>query len=276
MREGLDGRRHRHDAAPAARAHERLLRALGEGVFPLLRPRPGEARRCAKPDALVMHPGPMNRGVEIASEVADGAAVAHPRAGRDGRRGAHGGARGAAATPAATARTRRMTPTASCSTNARLVDPATRPRRARRRARRRRRDRRRRAGRCAGARRTARGRSTARGTVLAPGLDRHARLHRRARRRAPRDARAAPARRRRPAASPRIVCMPDTDPVDRRPGAWSISCCAAPATRRSSTSIPRRRSPRASHGREMTEIGLLRRPARSPSPTARARSPTRR
>ena len=27
----------------------------------------------AKPDAIVMHPGPMNRGVEIASEVADGA-----------------------------------------------------------------------------------------------------------------------------------------------------------------------------------------------------------
>ena len=26
---------------------------------------------CAKPDALVMHPGPMNRGVEIASDVAD-------------------------------------------------------------------------------------------------------------------------------------------------------------------------------------------------------------
>ena len=25
----------------------------------------------AKPDALVMHPGPMNRGVEIAAEVAD-------------------------------------------------------------------------------------------------------------------------------------------------------------------------------------------------------------
>ena len=32
-----------------------------------------EARvRLAKPDAIVMHPGPMNRGVEIASEVADG------------------------------------------------------------------------------------------------------------------------------------------------------------------------------------------------------------
>ena len=27
----------------------------------------------AKPDALVLHPGPMNRGVEIASDVADGA-----------------------------------------------------------------------------------------------------------------------------------------------------------------------------------------------------------
>jgi aspartate carbamoyltransferase catalytic subunit len=29
--------------------------------------------RAAKPDALVMHPGPMNRGVEIDSLVADGA-----------------------------------------------------------------------------------------------------------------------------------------------------------------------------------------------------------
>jgi aspartate carbamoyltransferase catalytic subunit len=26
----------------------------------------------AKPDALLMHPGPINRGVEITSEVADG------------------------------------------------------------------------------------------------------------------------------------------------------------------------------------------------------------
>jgi aspartate carbamoyltransferase catalytic subunit len=32
-----------------------------------------EARlRHAKPDVMIMHPGPMNRGVEIASEVADG------------------------------------------------------------------------------------------------------------------------------------------------------------------------------------------------------------
>jgi len=31
-----------------------------------------ETLKVAKEDALVMHPGPMNRGVEIASEVADG------------------------------------------------------------------------------------------------------------------------------------------------------------------------------------------------------------
>jgi aspartate carbamoyltransferase catalytic subunit len=27
--------------------------------------------RCAAPDALVMHPGPINRGIEIAPDVAD-------------------------------------------------------------------------------------------------------------------------------------------------------------------------------------------------------------
>jgi aspartate carbamoyltransferase catalytic subunit len=32
-----------------------------------------EKLRYAKPDALVMHPGPMNRGIEIDSNVADGA-----------------------------------------------------------------------------------------------------------------------------------------------------------------------------------------------------------
>ncbi|MFB2603459.1 aspartate carbamoyltransferase catalytic subunit, partial [Rhizobium phaseoli] len=31
-----------------------------------------ETLKAAKEDTLVMHPGPMNRGVEIASEVADG------------------------------------------------------------------------------------------------------------------------------------------------------------------------------------------------------------
>jgi aspartate carbamoyltransferase catalytic subunit len=32
-----------------------------------------EKLKFAKPDALVMHPGPMNRGIEIDSNVADGA-----------------------------------------------------------------------------------------------------------------------------------------------------------------------------------------------------------
>ena len=49
----------------------------------------------AKPDALVMHPGPMNRGVEIASDVADGGAIARARASRDGSGRAHGRSRGA-------------------------------------------------------------------------------------------------------------------------------------------------------------------------------------
>jgi aspartate carbamoyltransferase catalytic subunit len=31
-----------------------------------------ERLKAAKPDVMIMHPGPMNRGVEIASEVADG------------------------------------------------------------------------------------------------------------------------------------------------------------------------------------------------------------
>jgi aspartate carbamoyltransferase catalytic subunit len=32
----------------------------------------GDRMRRAKPDALVLHPGPINRGVEITPEVADG------------------------------------------------------------------------------------------------------------------------------------------------------------------------------------------------------------
>jgi aspartate carbamoyltransferase catalytic subunit len=37
-------------------------------VFGMTEPR----LRLAHPDVIIMHPGPMNRGVEIASEVADG------------------------------------------------------------------------------------------------------------------------------------------------------------------------------------------------------------
>jgi len=54
-----------------------LERMLG-GYFPTLREyfnvfgMTSERLRRAKPDALVMHPGPMNRGVEISSELADG------------------------------------------------------------------------------------------------------------------------------------------------------------------------------------------------------------
>ncbi|HMR77310.1 MAG TPA: hypothetical protein PKD61_19505, partial [Polyangiaceae bacterium] len=51
---------------------------LGAALFPSLREYSkvyglSTARLAlAKPDAIVMHPGPMNRGVEISDEVADG------------------------------------------------------------------------------------------------------------------------------------------------------------------------------------------------------------
>jgi aspartate carbamoyltransferase catalytic subunit len=54
------------------------LERMQGGFFPSLREYfrvfgMTEARlRLAKPDVIIMHPGPMNRGVEIASEVADG------------------------------------------------------------------------------------------------------------------------------------------------------------------------------------------------------------
>ena len=54
------------------------LERMQGGYFPSLREYfttfgMTEARvQRAKPDAIIMHPGPMNRGVEIASDVADG------------------------------------------------------------------------------------------------------------------------------------------------------------------------------------------------------------
>lgn len=54
------------------------LERQGGGFFPTLREYSRffglnlEAIKKAKPDALIMHPGPMNRGVEISPEVADG------------------------------------------------------------------------------------------------------------------------------------------------------------------------------------------------------------
>ncbi len=50
-----------------------------------------ETLSLAKPDAIVMHPGPMNRGVQIASEVADGPPGRDSAAGHLWYCGAHGG-----------------------------------------------------------------------------------------------------------------------------------------------------------------------------------------
>jgi aspartate carbamoyltransferase catalytic subunit len=68
---GHQGMRRGGDAAPAERAHERRAAAVGLEFFKCYGPHRREARG-AKPDAIVMHPGPMNRGVEIDSPVADG------------------------------------------------------------------------------------------------------------------------------------------------------------------------------------------------------------
>ena len=110
MREGLDGA----DIVMMLRLQRERMNGSFvpsvQRVFPLSSASTRRSCRCAKPDALVMHPGPMNRGVEISSEVADGAAVADPRAGRDGRRGAHGGARGARQPPAERMRTLSLQP----------------------------------------------------------------------------------------------------------------------------------------------------------------------
>jgi aspartate carbamoyltransferase catalytic subunit len=54
------------------------LERMQGGFFPSLREyfnvfgMTKERAALAKPDAIIMHPGPMNRGVEIASDVADG------------------------------------------------------------------------------------------------------------------------------------------------------------------------------------------------------------
>jgi aspartate carbamoyltransferase catalytic subunit len=53
------------------RMEEGLVASLDE-YFQRYGLTPARLRR-AKPDAIVMHPGPMNRGVEISDDVADGA-----------------------------------------------------------------------------------------------------------------------------------------------------------------------------------------------------------
>ncbi len=46
--------------------------ALSANDYVLLYQLNAERLRRAKPDAIVLHPGPMNRGIEISPEVADG------------------------------------------------------------------------------------------------------------------------------------------------------------------------------------------------------------
>ena len=141
----------------------------------------------AKPDAIVMHPGPMNRGVEIDPHDRRRRAERHPRAGRDGRRRPHGGAGSARRASAESRRARRMNAPVLLS-NARVVDPS-------------------RGIDARGAVLVADGRIVAagpevvnqgtpegwevidcRGAAVLPGPGRHARLRRRAGRRASRDA----------------------------------------------------------------------------------------
>ena len=66
------GRRGESPAHPA--------RAAAQGIFPqprrihrALRPHPAARAEKLKPGALIMHPGPINRGVEIDSDIADSA-----------------------------------------------------------------------------------------------------------------------------------------------------------------------------------------------------------
>ncbi len=53
------------------RMHGAFIPSLRE-YFNTLRDDRRRGSRKAKPDVIIMHPGPMNRGVEIASDVADG------------------------------------------------------------------------------------------------------------------------------------------------------------------------------------------------------------
>ena len=70
-RRGGRGRRRGDDAAHPAGADERPLHPVAARVLRAVRPDP-RAAAARQSDVIVMHPGPMNRGVEIDSEVADG------------------------------------------------------------------------------------------------------------------------------------------------------------------------------------------------------------
>src|SRR6185312_1318722 len=123
---GTGRRRHRDDAAAAARAHERFFRAVHAGVFRLFRPRPEKARlRQARRAGDAPRPDEPRRRDRLHRRRRR--AIADPRAGRDGRRRANGRAGGAVAEPAecvsrmlSNGRERRPVLLA----NARIIDPS--------------------------------------------------------------------------------------------------------------------------------------------------------
>ena len=105
MAEGAEGRRRGDDAAAAARAHGRRLRALGARIFPLFRPRRREAEGGQRRRAgHASRPDEPRRRDRLGDRRR--AAKRHPGAGRDGSRRAHGG-HGSAARSAPQCRGRR-------------------------------------------------------------------------------------------------------------------------------------------------------------------------
>ena len=70
--EAVDGRRRGDDAAHPARADARPLHPVDARILRAVRPDARSACARREADVIIMHPGPMNRGVEIDSDVADG------------------------------------------------------------------------------------------------------------------------------------------------------------------------------------------------------------
>ena len=116
-----EGRRRGDDAAAAARAHGRRLRAVGARIFPLFRARRREAEsREGRRAGHASGPDEPRRRDRLGNRRR--AAERDPGAGRDGRRGAHGGDGGAARpAPQSLTETRHER---HCLQHARIVDPS--------------------------------------------------------------------------------------------------------------------------------------------------------
>ena len=130
LREALDGA----DVVMVLRIqHERLEGAF----FPSIREYAatfGVDRaklRFAKDDAIVMHPGPINRGVEISHDLADQRPERDPRPGAQRRRGAHGGALPVRRPRAARRAREERRERGSWIRGGRVLDPGARARRSR-------------------------------------------------------------------------------------------------------------------------------------------------